>query len=85
MENKIYKKITTKISPLFEEWKQKANWTKEEEFVVYHKLFNPRKPTDVEIQRLMSNEFGQQFLFYHRRKINRIFNSAKEKILKILD
>lgn len=82
--DKIREALSKKIEPLYQEWRAVADWTAEEEFVFFHKIFNPEKPTDAEIQRMMSIQFGRHYMFYHRRKINRILNSAKKKVFKIL-
>ena len=72
------------MKPLFVEWRERAGWTDEEAFVIFHKLFNPSKPTDLEIQKKMAEEFSAHFSYYHRIKINRIYNSARKKLNKIL-
>lgn len=84
LESKIQDVICDKIKPLFEEWKESAKWTEEEVFVMYHKLFNPSKPNDFEIQKMLADKFSRHFAYYHRIKINRIYNSARKKLYKVL-
>lgn len=82
--DKVREAISKQIEPLYEEWRSLADWTAEEEFVFFHKVFDANKPTDADIQKMMSVRFGRHYLFYHSRKINRIFNSAKRKVFKII-
>lgn len=84
LESKIQDAICEKIQPLFEEWKNVAGWTEEEAFVMYHKLFNASKPNDLEIQKILADKFSRHFAYYHRIKINRIYNSARKKLYKVL-
>lgn len=84
LEDKIQEALCEKVKPLFAEWKENADWTEEEAFVMFHKLFNPQKPTDFAIQKMLSESFNNNFAYYHRIKINRIYNSARKKLYKIL-
>lgn len=84
LENKIQNVLCETIKPLFEEWKQNAGWTEEEAFVVYHKLFNADKPNDAMIQRMLAEKFSMHFSYYHKIKINRIYQKARKKLFKIL-
>lgn len=84
IEEKISKAICDQIEPLYEIWKREAKWTDEEAIVVYHKLFDPEKPSDLTIQDILADELGQEYLFYHQRKIHRIYKRARKKLNKIL-
>lgn len=84
IEPKITKAICDEILPLFEYWKSKTNWTAEEELVIYHKLFDSEKPDDLTIQDILADKFGKEYQYYHKRKINRIYKSARKKLNKIL-
>lgn len=84
LEDKIQASICETIMPLYEIWKSKANWTDEEALVIYHKLFDSEKPSDIVIQDILADTFGKSYLYYHPRKINRIFKSARKKLNKIL-
>lgn len=84
LEDKIQKQICDTILPLFEIWKKDAGWTDEESLVMYHKVFDAEKPCDIVIQDIMADTFGKEFLYYHKRKINRIYKSARKKLNKIL-
>lgn len=84
IEPKITKAICDKIEPLFDIWKREANWNDVEAVVMYHKLFDPDKPDDLTIQDILADEFGREFEFYHKRKINRIYKTARKKLNKIL-
>lgn len=84
LENKIQKEICEQISPLYEEWCKKANWTDEEKIVIFHKLFDSEKPDDLTIQDILVDKLNRDYLYYHKRKINRIYKSARKKLNKIL-
>lgn len=84
IEPKIQKVICDEIEPLFEIWKNQANWTDEESIVVYHKLFDFEKPDDETIKFILADKLGKEYLYYHTRKINRIYKSARKKLNKIL-
>ncbi len=84
LEDKIQKQLCDTILPLFEMWKAEADWTEEEATVMYHKLFDPEKPCDLVIQDIMADKFGKEFLYYHRKKISRLYKSARKKLNKVL-
>ena len=84
LEEKIQTEICNTIAPLFDIWKEQAQWTEEEAIVMYHKLFDAEKPCDIVIQDIMADKFGKEFLYYHKRKINRLYKSARKKLNKIL-
>lgn len=84
LESKIQECICEQIEPLFEVWKREANWTEEEALVMYHKLFDAEKPNDLTIQEIMADTFKKEFLYYHTRKINRLYKSARKKLNKVL-
>lgn len=84
LEDKIQTEICNTIAPLYDIWKEQANWTDEEAIVIYHKLFDAEKPDDLTIQYILADKFGVQYVYYHKRKINRIFKSARRKLNKIL-
>ena len=83
-EHKINKEISKRLEPLFTEWKSKANWTKEEEIVIYCKLFDDDKPDDLTIIDILADELGDEYKYYHKMKVQRIYNKAKRKLNKIL-
>lgn len=84
LESKIQEQICETIQPLFDIWKEQAKWTEEEATVMYHKLFDPEKPCDFVIQDIMADKFGKEFLYYHRKKISRLYRSARKKLNKVL-
>lgn len=84
IEPKIQEKICEKIEPLFEEWKEQAKWTDEEAIVMWHKLFDSEKPNDEVIQYELADKLGKEYLYFHVRKINRIYRKARRKLNKIL-
>ena len=84
LESKIQEAICEQIQPLFDIWKAQANWTEEESIVIYHKIFDPEKPDDITIQDILADKCVKNFLYYHPRKINRIYKSARKKLNKIL-
>lgn len=84
IEAKIHKAICKEIEPLYDIWLNEANWTDEEATVMYHKLFDPEKPDDTKIQCILAEKFGKHFMYYHKRKVNRIYKSARKKLNKIL-
>lgn len=73
--DKILKAITEIASPLYKEWKENCNLTDEEAVVVYHKLFNPKKPTNEEIA---------EIIHWDIRTVSRRYKSARNKIFKYL-
>lgn len=83
LEDKIQAKICDTIMPLFDIWKEQANWTEEEAIVMYHKLFDSEKPDDYTILDILSDKFGKTYC-YHRMKVNRLYKSARRKLNKIL-
>lgn len=84
IEAKIQKEICERIKPLFETWKEEAGWTAEEEIVIYHKLFDEDKPDDLTIRDILADSLGKEYLYYHPRKINRIYKTARKKLNRIL-
>ena len=77
LESKIQKEICDKIMPLFDVWKQDAKWTEEEAIVMYHKLFDNEKPDDETIQCILADKLNKDYLYYHKRKINRIYKISR--------
>lgn len=84
IEPKIQKVICDEIKPLFDIWKENANWTNEESIVMYHKLFDPEKPNDLTILKILAEKLGNEYKYFHERKINRIYKTARRKLNKIL-
>lgn len=84
IEPKITEAICKEIEPLFDIWKREANWTEEEAIVMYHKLFDPERPDDLTIIDILADKFSREYSYYHKRKINRIYKSARNKLNKIL-
>lgn len=75
MKDKINDAIINEISPLFEVWKNDAKLNETESLVLYHKLFNPDKPTEMDIADLLG---------YEERTIRRIWKKVRNKIYKII-
>lgn len=84
LENKIQTEICNQIMPLFEIWKSKANWTNAEAVVIYCKLFDAEKPTEEVIRYILADEVDKSYQYYDKRKINRLYKSARKKLNKIL-
>lgn len=75
MKDKISDKIIDEIAPLYEVWSKEAKLNYLEAKVLYHKLFDPNKPTEIEIA---------EYLHYEERTIRRIWKRVRHKIYKIL-
>lgn len=84
IEPKIHKAMSQQVQPLFDIWKEDAGWTDEEADVMWYKLFDTEQRCDIEIQDILARKYGTSFLYYHQRKINRIYQSARKKLNKIL-
>ena len=84
VEPKIQEAICKQIEPLYEIWKSKAGWTEEEALVIFYKLFDPDKPNDLVLRDILADELDKSIQYYHERKINRIYKSARRKLNKIL-
>lgn len=84
IEEKIAQAICEQIEPLYEVWKREANWTEAEAIVMYHKLFDAERPDDFTIRAILADNLGKEYQYYHIRKINRIYKSARKKLNKIL-
>ena len=84
IEYKIQDAICKEIEPLYNEWCKTAGWTDEEAIVMYHKLFDAEKPDDTTIQYILADKVNKGLEHYHKRKVNRIYRSARRKLNKIL-
>lgn len=84
IEAKIQNAICKEIEPLYDIWKKEAKWTDEEAIVMFHKLFDSDKPDDLTILDILADNLGKEYLYYHKRKVNRIYRSARKKLNKIL-
>lgn len=84
IEYKIQEAICKEIEPLYKEWCENAGWTEEEAIVMYHKLFDAEKPDDTTIQYILADKICKSMEHYHKRKVNRIYRSARRKLNKIL-
>ena len=56
MKDKISDLIINEIAPLYKVWTDEAKLDKTESDVLYHKLFNPNKPTEIEIAEMLGYE-----------------------------
>lgn len=84
IEYKIQEAICREIEPLYKDWYENAGWTNEEAIVIYHKLFDAEKPDDATIQYILADKVNKSLEYYHKRKVNRIYKSARKKLNKIL-
>lgn len=84
VEEKIVKAICDQIEPLYEVWKREAGWNEAEAIVMYHKLFDAEKPDDFTIRAILADKLGKEYQYYHIRKVNRLYKSARKKLNKIL-
>lgn len=84
IEHKIQDAICKELEPLYDIWKRESKWTEEEAIVMYHKLFDSDKPDDLTILSILADNLGKEYLYYHKRKVNRIYRSARKKLNKIL-
>lgn len=75
MKDKISDLIIKEITPLYKIWIETANLNDIESKVLFHKLFNPNKPTETDIADMLS---------YEERTIRRIWKKVRNKIYKIL-
>lgn len=75
MKDKISDLIINEIAPLYKIWTEEAKLDELESKVLYHKLFNKEKPTEIEIA---------EMLHYEERTIRRIWKKVRHKIYKIL-
>ena len=75
MKDKISDLSINEIAPLYKVWTDEAKLDKTESDVLYHKLFNPNKPTEIEIAEMLG---------YEERTIRRIWKKVRNKIYKIL-
>lgn len=75
MKDKISDLIINEIAPLYKIWVENAKLDEIESKVLYHKLFNPNKPTETDIAEL---------LCYEERTIRRIWKRVRHKLYKIL-
>lgn len=85
LEYKIEKAICDQLMPLYEVWKEKAGWNTEEKIVMFHKLFDPERPSEKVILDILADSTNDKsYVFYYERKIHRIYKKAREKLNKIL-
>ena len=75
MKDKISDLIIKEITPLYKIWIETANLNDIESKVLFHKLFNPNKPTETDIADILG---------YEERTIRRIWKKVRNKIYKIL-
>ena len=75
MKDKINEFIAHEIAPLYNLWVREAQLNEIESEVLYHKLFNPEKPTECDIA---------DMLCYEERTIRRIWRKVRNKIYKII-
>lgn len=75
MKDKISDLIIKEIIPLYKIWIEMAKLDEFESKVLYHKLFNPNKPTETDIADMLG---------YEERTIRRIWKKVRNKIYKIL-
>ena len=75
MKDKISDLIIKEITPLYKIWIETAKLDDIESKVLFHKLFNPNKPTEADIADILG---------YEERTIRRIWKKVRNKIYKIL-